>query len=544
MADFVSQVYEYFELGVVDESLSACVDQLASLYAKIEKENMPDEFERLTKTFTSDRLLDQLSDLIARLVITSGDCEKTLFPVGMSKDARHKRYRSLIRIFHPDKGVKEPAWLNHKAEILNRAFNNAKNRSPDIAVDIIDSVVSDQRSASKTHARKKSGITYNSVELRQLFGDASTFRNRFLVTVFCVSALMIGGMILSTVEFKREVSPDVPLTSGVNQDGDDLNNSADIDLTDVVSSVRANTLIANDDFYAVDDAAPISNKLEAAYQRLEQQASNRDESENNIIGFSEEAGFGSNLRHSESVVVPKNSQANDSVEVLVEPVGNLKDKVVDLESISETGINAANVLGAKIGRKNIKSSQAKIKPLSAWPATSSTPSNQTILPIASERNSSRDKKPKAVAADTLMPEIIQPDLIKSYNPPLTEKNRSSREVADEVLEVFAQSYNAGTLEPLINLFDDSLVYGERLGKTDLLNEYIVMFERSNYRHVKYHIFDSYKKEQGDVFIKGSIKLKSSMKNTKKISNTNFTFDMQLKKIASDFKIVRYSWVEF
>jgi len=46
-----------------------------------------------------------------------------LFPLNLEKDKAKLRYRLLIRVFHPDRGVKDTQWLTACSEIINRTYN-------------------------------------------------------------------------------------------------------------------------------------------------------------------------------------------------------------------------------------------------------------------------------------------------------------------------------------------------------------------------------------------------------------------------------------
>jgi len=162
------------EQGSADEVLICYLDDFLSWYAK-------------------------LGSAIDQLVIANPNNYDKLFPQELAKDQAKARYRQLIRIFHPDRGVKHEAWLTFRAERVNNAYKlySDKRRAFQAEPFITNSAPRNKPTATGVATPYRKPKVYKARKLHQLLGDPVKLQKRIIWSFSVVSALVVSMLIVS-----------------------------------------------------------------------------------------------------------------------------------------------------------------------------------------------------------------------------------------------------------------------------------------------------------------------------------------------------------
>ena len=118
MSAWLSKFLNALDLESVDVEL---VDNVDDILAWIGDGSSNKSYELVDEKYGSLGLSQRLEIFLNELVVGDSSVGE-MFPQMLSEEHAKKRYRKLIRIFHPDRGANPQEWLNYRAEKVNKAY--------------------------------------------------------------------------------------------------------------------------------------------------------------------------------------------------------------------------------------------------------------------------------------------------------------------------------------------------------------------------------------------------------------------------------------
>ena len=192
MVNWLLTLLKALELETVDIELLDCIDDVLN-WEMLRGQN--DLYLKLLEELGEDSLNIRFEELLDRLIV--GDYALgEMFPNSLSEEHAKKRYRKLIRIFHPDKGFKSQVWLNYRAEKINKAYQVYVKRDLDVYISGANSVSEKKTNENKLQSeptRKKPNVKfrYRSDVWRDRLGDAKQFQKKVLTVLLVASFSLI-----------------------------------------------------------------------------------------------------------------------------------------------------------------------------------------------------------------------------------------------------------------------------------------------------------------------------------------------------------------
>jgi len=132
VTEWESMLESSLQDGDVDFRLEKYLDEILSWSLR----RRDHSYLLLQEKFGGVALLKLIEVFLDKLIL-SDSSNYEIFPLNLSVSQTKKRYRQLIRIFHPDRGTNSQEWLNSCAEKINKAYQNYNNN-----VDLIGEVSS------------------------------------------------------------------------------------------------------------------------------------------------------------------------------------------------------------------------------------------------------------------------------------------------------------------------------------------------------------------------------------------------------------------
>ena len=134
MNGWQNQLARCLKLGVSEVELRIHLDEMVSWYSRLSRGS--DEFAAsLISEYGEQGFKQRFEEFLDRLVVADNKGQR-LFPQELSDAQAKKRYRQLIRVFHPDRGAKDEVWLNYRAEIINANYEKYCNRESLVPPDL------------------------------------------------------------------------------------------------------------------------------------------------------------------------------------------------------------------------------------------------------------------------------------------------------------------------------------------------------------------------------------------------------------------------
>ena len=197
MTSWQEKIINSLKLETVDIELLNNIDEILAWTGKGDG----DEYLSLQKDIGSEGLYLRIEEFLDRLIV--GDCALgEMFPPVLSEGEAKKRYRQLIRIFHPDRGVKPEVWLNYRAEKINKAYDDFVNGDQVFIkkeqTDSVKAAGSQKSKEKKTKAsRSQVKFTYRPNVWRERLGNPKEFQRKILIVLFVIALLLVLLVYLS-----------------------------------------------------------------------------------------------------------------------------------------------------------------------------------------------------------------------------------------------------------------------------------------------------------------------------------------------------------
>lgn len=216
------------QLGITDQELRMHLDELLAWYGNRSQKESEELTAALLAQYDEQDLKQRFEELLDRLFIVDGK-SKSLFPAQLGAEQAKKRYRQLIRVFHPDRGSKDEVWLNYRAELINRAYDNYRSPSNSTAT---ASASGKRPSANKAQnyssarpfketgkkAAKGKPLSMPSIKFRpsvwrKRLGDPKKLQRNIIIVIALVSFILVLSFYASTQEPSVRRSVNEPLES-------------------------------------------------------------------------------------------------------------------------------------------------------------------------------------------------------------------------------------------------------------------------------------------------------------------------------------------
>ena len=187
------------ELGTTNVRLGDYFENIIALMRDSADPKSP--LNRLVETHSSVWVQLRYEEFLDRLFV-SELAASSAFPVDLPVENAKMRFRQLIRVFHPDRGAHEEAWLNYRAERINQTYKDYQvkkaKRPSSIEVNL-----SEKKIATPPPPTNKvnSTIKYKPNALRERFGNADVVQRRIVL------GLCLGASILVLLVFLSSSDP-------------------------------------------------------------------------------------------------------------------------------------------------------------------------------------------------------------------------------------------------------------------------------------------------------------------------------------------------
>ena len=233
MVDWQAKLAECLELGYADLELIRHLDDLLAWQASIGNGDQNSFTAELLRKYQETGLREQFEEFLDQLIIANQDGYKQIFPTALNEKQAKTRYRQLIRVFHPDRGIKDEAWLNYRAEKINTAYQRYLDGEDDKAPGA-QQASANQSSSTRPTAAVMPQFRYRPSIWRAKLGDAKTVQSRIVYGLAAISVVLIAVLYVSTLDFGPDTSVRDPVAQTLKSDApqvDIAESSADSGLT-------------------------------------------------------------------------------------------------------------------------------------------------------------------------------------------------------------------------------------------------------------------------------------------------------------------------
>jgi len=203
-----SEILKCLEFDETNPRLLPYLDEVLSLVAEINRQNSSDDsaLNALSNKMGKDKLRDRIERYVSKTYLEQGDSvQSTLFSQCTAESAK-VRYRKLISLFHPDKGVNDQAWLNHRSEIINKTYESFKagkfNNSTSSVKTNTPINKQSNNFASPQYSKKAKHSSKNSF-IHKFSGQHEKFKSRLYKGLIATFLALVGLVYLSAVDFDK-----------------------------------------------------------------------------------------------------------------------------------------------------------------------------------------------------------------------------------------------------------------------------------------------------------------------------------------------------
>jgi len=187
MSNWLTKLVKVLDDESVDTSLLNYVDDVLSW--EVVRDKDPSYLE-LLENLGQQNINIRFEELLDRLIVDDFALSE-MFPLDLSDAQAKKRYRKLIRIFHPDRGSKPQEWLNSRAEKINLAYRQfVEDETREDGSLASDYKASDIEPKFKK-AKFKTKFKYRPSLWRERLGSPQQFQKKILSALLVFSLLLV-----------------------------------------------------------------------------------------------------------------------------------------------------------------------------------------------------------------------------------------------------------------------------------------------------------------------------------------------------------------
>jgi len=518
---------------VLDVELLGCLDEVLTWVSRRDAESYFDLVESIGEESVVRRVEELLDAMMAG---SSLSCK--FFPESLLPAHAKKRYRQLIRVFHPDRGIKPQEWLNARAEKINKAYRIYVDSITELSVEgpapVVEPVTVVARKA------KTVGFKYRSSVWRQRFGSPKVLQRRVVCGLLLLPLMLILMVYLSDFGHVQndviQVDSKYEGVEGRGGPGYVVNEGAKKILREVDSLLSVEAEL--DGFY--DDVEDKGDSLSSVAQsdvdaRKTVKLFNE---ENGCIWSSSKAAaskVGSDFERFELLArskVRKGPSLNCEV-LTVLPKGRMVDFIVESEGAEWSKV----YVEAVDGESSIVGWVASGLLTQSQMPTRSSDLDRSSKPIVVAKNSRVKVKRKEVSVDGEI-EMIEPVDV-------------GRELGESIIDVglsdlmvkLKKYYESGDSAALSELYISSGRENDIRGANRIRKYYKKAFPRTRGRKLDYVVRSVDQDGRSTAVIHGDIAFSFKSKKFLKVVETNIdaTFTMLFVKVSGKYKIASFDW---
>ena len=206
MNDWKVSFLKCLELGTVDPSLANAYEEIVDWMRKTKSHD--DGYLELIDKYGESGLNLRFEEFLDRLLIAD-NASAEMFPISLQVEDAKKRYRQLIRIFHPDRGAHDEDWLNYRAERINSSYKEYENRPQLQTAEVVMPTAKKQADNNGTIYKNQSNkintkIKYKPNAMRAKLGNAATLQKKIIFALCSFSVFLVLLVFLSS----KSTAPD------------------------------------------------------------------------------------------------------------------------------------------------------------------------------------------------------------------------------------------------------------------------------------------------------------------------------------------------
>lgn len=603
MLDWQQKLVKCLELGISDDTLFLDLNDILSWYSSFGaggSNNIDSELSStLLNKYSQADACARFEEFLDRLLISEQGLDRFFMSSGSEANSK-KRYRQLIRVFHPDRGAKEQVWLNYRAEKINRAYQRYKDGDKNInsTLSQSESVVTPHRSTEATINRKPKAkskpqnfkLKYRRNELRNLLGDPKDVQRRLLWILGCLSLLLILIFYASSRTTEKNKPLDATLISQYDNDSEakaelpnleslSISVSSDSGLSNAVDEIQ-------NDFEKIEKITDAFDTLNAEQAQDARSSINIEEHDHFQGAVDVDSSAGSII---ESIV----GQRTESKRIVQPP----KPVVQEATSQSKTNVLLAPKRKPEMKRQTQLTRQPKVtsepkvtrqfeigrqteKKVSATSPICS-PNTQVVAVGSGQKGYISDKDVRLRVGPSVQCRIMHvlaqktpvtllkrsPDGLWCYvdvgdrsaplrgwvskrfftaasvrsNQPHSSQKTTAKQKIDLFLERYIKGFESGDLNALMALYMTEAVEDDMKGSRKIARYYQGAFPRTLKRKLRFSI-NRFEQDEGlTAVISGTYSIVFNSSENGKLSQVNDRFEMLLFNTGKGYKIASLQW---
>lgn len=590
MNSWFSTFSECIELETIEASL---LDDLGGILSWFISTGLEDSYKRsLIDLYGEQEFIRRFEELVDRLIIADyavGD----MFPLCLNEGDAKKRYRQLIRIFHPDRGIKPERWLTYRAEKINKAYRSYQDAESDSRGGVYSdetSIVTQQAppaNNNKKKTRPKTKFTYQPNAWRSRLGSAKQFQRRVVLSLSLLSIFLVFIFYLSSqapapndaVVIKGyEENKFVATSNGLSQDieaFDNIEETENIGSTYILDS-KAKEILDDADWLNRDSDDDIQDLLAGNTQQNDIHDSSSHSSSTqgkSLIRFSD---LGNADRQSHDLNVQEVKGLASKLEAVKKSKPEIiqEKKNVIIRGSQDNQVRLSNPVcdlsvpdsaGIKQLYYVLRPANIFKGPSSDCPVISSLAEHEFVA-LVNERDDRRWRLIRKQDSDAVTGWVEIASLSRVSNQRKTEPvkrddqlvllnvkeqvNKTSENITDQsssylvaVIADMKHYYETGDGDGVAGLYLSSGRENKIRGDQAIRKYYRKAFSKTVKRQFNYEVDSVIEDNETTAIIEGrmyiSLAAKSSPSNLNKI---NADFSIVLVKIADGYKIAAFDWV--
>ena len=578
MTGWFIKLIAVLESETVDSELLAYVDDILSWEVF---RNEEDSYIELLGDLGQLSIDVRYEEFLDRLIV-GDDALGQMFSDSLSDVQAKKRYRKLIRVFHPDRGYKPEEWLNYRAEKINLAYQLFLERDmkADVSIDYSTkpNFKSDVDDLGGNDKKFRPKFKYRPSVWRERLGTPQEFQKKILSVLLAISLLLVvfvywsnKGASQQAFESSISLSSKFQIDKDFNVDNKevgvyvkDLNAKKILQEADAFlegNNIGEFEVDATNLSFIVENKVEVS-ELEVALDQIVSELENA-----NLSIFKE--GVNPNSCHSYKDLassVLKNKKAHSpklltklalrsgpaiKCEVLVVLASGSQ---VYFESKTEDNLWAKvlvepsrKILGwADMKELNLSITKQSVAKRTAIKETIKIEPQKKELNEGS-RSLVKTQSMYKVPTDLINKQggVVESEVLNASGPKVVEQNLSkltgSKPVYLKLVEDLKNFYEEGDSSKMSELYISSGRENEIRSADKIRKYYRKAFARTVNRKFDYVVESYLPEEESTVLVKGRMDLSMELRKTGQINTIDALFTIRLINLGTVYKIVSFEW---
>jgi len=213
------KLFRCLEFDEMDSTLAPHVDRILNVVPELNSPKTNSALEALINKIGDSEVRRRFESFISKTYLEQGDKVSSNLFSGLSETVAKERYRKLIRVFHPDRGVNEQAWLNRRSEKINKAYEGYKQVPARVVEVDLQKGVKNYSANSSNIASPKFKTSSRKNFFSRYAGQHTNFQRRIYKFIVGAFLALIGLVYLSSMDFSNNTKDDSQIAS-IDQDVD------------------------------------------------------------------------------------------------------------------------------------------------------------------------------------------------------------------------------------------------------------------------------------------------------------------------------------